>query len=268
MLIAHEAPISILEAIGDLTDIQYALVHLCAKRPEYYNFFKISLAQGREVMLDNSIFELGTAFDSAKFADYIDELRPTHYIVPDVLEDCEGTIASYHTFTQDYQMLPGMKIGVVQGKNYDDIVKCYRYMDDNSDYIAISFDYSLYQFIGRSSSNVGGALARLERMCSGRYQLIKMLKSDGIWNNKKPHHLLGCSLAKEFSYYTYDRSIRSVDTSNPVVAGLLGQRYMSGIGLRDKSSIMLADLIDSEVNEDQMTDIIYNVEEFKKICSL
>ena len=40
---------------------------------------------GREVLLDNSIFELGEAFDSDKFAKYVEELKPSYYIVPDVL---------------------------------------------------------------------------------------------------------------------------------------------------------------------------------------
>ena len=52
----------------------------------YYSFFKCSIAEGREVLLDNSIFELGTAFDSEKFAKYVEELKPTYYVVPDVLE--------------------------------------------------------------------------------------------------------------------------------------------------------------------------------------
>ena len=37
----------------------------------------------------------------------------------------------------------------------------------------------------------------------------------------KPHHLLGCSLAKRIlKLILDDYSIRSVDTSNPVVAGI------------------------------------------------
>ena len=92
-----------------------------------------------------------------------------------------------------------------------------------------------------------------------------MLQEDKVWNHNKPHHLLGCSLANEFKHYTWDKSIRSLDTSNPVVAGILNKRYLKGIGLLDKPSVLLADLITADLNEEQVKDILYNVEEFKNL---
>ena len=85
----------------------------------------------------------------------------------------------------------------------------------------------------------------------------------------KPHHLLGCSLAREFGYYKRENipGIRSCDTSNPVVAALKGKRYMAGFGLKTKPSTLLADLIDHEVSEDELEDILYNTSEFKKIIT-
>ena len=58
---------------------------------------------------------------------------------------------------------------------------------------------------------------------------------------------------------------QSIDTSNPVVAGLLGHRYMANQGLNHKPSQMLADMIATEVSEDQMEDVLYNTEQFKKV---
>ncbi len=66
MLVSHESPISMLETSRKYNDYDYALVHLFETHPQYYNFFKVSLNLGREVLLDNSIFELGEAFDSEK----------------------------------------------------------------------------------------------------------------------------------------------------------------------------------------------------------
>ena len=49
---------------------------------------------------------------------------------------------------------------------------------------------------------------------------------DGVWNGNKPHHLLGCGLAKEFNDPLYQKiSIESIDTSNPVVAGIKHMMY-------------------------------------------
>jgi len=267
MLIAHEAPISILEDVQQVTDYDYALVHLFETHPEYYKFFKHAVAAGREVLLDNSIFELGTAFDASKFAKYVNDLKPTFYVVPDVLEDSAATIESYINFNINYD-LPGLKIGVVQGKTYEELVNCYTFMSSNADYIAISFDYSFYQFIGlKYGTNTQDYQAKFQRQSSGRQTFIDMLKRDGIWNYKKPHHLLGASIVSEFAKYKDDTSIRSCDTSNPVMAGLLEQRYIKGIGLRYKSSIKLVDLIDTPFNETNLSDILFNIKCFRSICN-
>ena len=80
--------------------------------------------------------------------------------------------------------------------------------------------------------------------------------------------LLGAALAREFATYTpiaSELNIRSLDTSNPVVAGLLGHRYMANQGLNHKPSMMLADMIDVDVNEDQVDDINFNTKQFKNI---
>ncbi len=260
MLVSHESPISMLDKSRDYNDYDYALVHLFESHPKYYDFFKQSLLMDRDVLLDNSIFELGEAFDHKKFAKYVKELKPTYYIVPDVLENGYETIKHYIEFCSEYTDLPGSKIGVVQGKTYDELVDCYRFMEQNADYIAISFDYSYYVTTGFGKT-------KLERWCSGRQRFIKHLKDDGVWNYHKPHHLLGCSLAREFKAYVGDNSIRSVDTSNPIVAGIKELRYNSDLGLNDKPSIKLADLIDTKVNASQVEDIMYNVGKFKNIVT-
>ena len=147
MLVSHETPISFLDKSREYNDYDYALVHLFESDPEYYSFFKVSKTLGREVLLDNSIFELGKAFDPKKFAIYVERLQPTYYVVPDVLEDTRETVNSFQQFRMAYAGQPGLKIGVVQGKTYQQLVECYKYMADNADYIAISFDYSWYKTI-------------------------------------------------------------------------------------------------------------------------
>jgi len=258
MLIAHESPISIIEKVACRTDYCYALVHLFETHPAYYEFFKNSIHNHKEVLLDNSIFELGTAFDSGKFAEYVQDLSPSFYIVPDVLEDGYQTISKFGEFRQEYPNLPGLAIGVVQGTTYDELCDCYRYMSDNADYIAISFDYSYYIATGRGTN-------KLQRWCDGRRRFIRSLVSDGIWDWDKPHHLLGASLPQEFKHYKDIDSIRSVDTSNPVVAGIKGLKYSGQLGLNTKPSIKLVDLIDHKVTDDEMEIINYNINRFRGI---
>lgn len=253
--IAHESPKSIFKEIQAVTDYDYALVHLFEEDPEYLKLFQDALANGREVILDNSIFELEEAFDAVKFAQWVQELRPTWYIVPDALEDVKKTIQQMTEWNYKYKNLPGKKIGVVQGKTYEQIKTCYGYMDKiaNVDMIAISFDYSYYtDIIPHPNKYVSWML--------GRVKLLGDLLRDGVINEEKPHHLLGCGLPQEFAFYKDYKWIYSLDTSNPVVHGIKGVEYRED-GLWSKESQKLFELINHNV-EDTNT-ILYNINKFR-----
>ena len=265
--VSHESPIAILEKSKEYNDYGYALVHLFEEYPEYYNFFDDLRADTDiPVLLDNSIFELGKSFDSSKYAKWITKLDPNYYIVPDVLEDAADTIQTWKKFTREYtDITDALRIGVVQGKNWNDLVRCYQYMSGEADYIAISFDYSYYQATGMN--NQWGD-SKLERWCSGRQRFIHQLIDEGYWNWEKPHHLLGCSLAREFRYYVDNNiyNIKSCDTSNPVVAAIKGLAYNDDAGLCTKPKTMLAELIDYKgFNEKKLRLLDYNTIMFKKI---
>lgn len=262
MKIAHEAPISIFQDVQKLTDYDYFLVHLFEESEEYLNKAKQSVADDRETILDNSIFELGTAFEPNQFAYWVQELNPTWYIVPDALEEKDLTISQFIDFTRNNPYLKGKTIGVVQGKNYEEIVECYNFMSDNADMIAISFDYSFFETIFPNEPT------KFHKWVKGRQWLIQKLEDDGVINKDKPHHLLGAGLPQEFAYYKNKSYIYSCDTSNPVIHGLLGQRYqlkdLGLYGLEDKESVKLFTLINSDVTVEQLADITYNIIKFKE----
>ena len=74
MKVSHESPVSILEYSKTYNDFDYCLVHLLhqcagsARQLAYYNFYKFNRKlYDREVLLDNSIFELGKSFDPEQF---------------------------------------------------------------------------------------------------------------------------------------------------------------------------------------------------------
>lgn len=257
MKIAHEAPLSLMGEVQALTDYDYALVHLFETKTDYLKFFERALSKGRTVILDNSIFELGTSFDPVRFAYWIEQLKPTEYIIPDVLESGEGTIRQLHHWMSNFKDLPGKKIGVVQGRTYEDIKECYLEVNSYCDKIAISFDYSLYEKLyPHKNKIISWAL--------GRVLLINMLIRDKILNFNKPHHLLGCSTPEEFKFYREYDFIESVDTSNPVVHGLLGIKYPES-GLLQKDRIKLVDLLHAKPDVEAYEIIKYNISKFKEI---
>lgn len=261
--IAHEAPIAIFNRVQQLTSYDYALVHLFEESEQYYDNFKTSVDIGREVILDNSIFELGTAFNARKYAEWIERLRPTYYIIPDVLEDMVGTLDNFDKWMSQYKDLPGQTIAVAQGKTYNDFVDCYEYLVEKVDKIAISFDYSFFE----EWTAPMRLPTKYHQWMYGRRQLIeKMLEDDVMWT-AKPHHLLGCGLPQEFISYRGDFWLDSIDTSNPVVAGIKGYFYNGVKGLETKPSEKLFTMINYIPDNAQMLAIEYNINTFYRIVN-
>lgn len=267
MKIAHECPISIFSLVESLTDYDYCLAHLFDENTLYRNQFYKSKDKGREIILDNSIFELGTAFDSNKYHNIINDLQPDWYIIPDVLEDCSGTIQSMDNWMLDFgDYVPTTikKIGVVQGKNYEELCQCYRHLvDKGCDKIGISFDYSYYENLYPQESN------RFVSWMKGRRDFILKLVSEDFYNYEIPLHLLGCSLPQEFSFYKNFSFIDSLDTSNPVVWGISKTPYPLDLEDVDtKITQKLFTMIDMKVDYSSKTIIESNIRKFRESCTL
>jgi hypothetical protein len=262
--IYHEAPISIFNAVQRLTDGDYALVHLFESNIIYFRMFKDAVINGREVILDNSIFELGESFDGDTYFNWIEKLQPSWYIIPDVLEDKQGTLDKMDNWLSKYKISSNIKsIGVIQGKSFDELAECYLKIAPRVDKIAISFDYSYYN----ESTKALNPINKYAAWMFGRQQLLEDLLADGIINTNKPHHLLGCALPQEFKAYKNYKWIDSVDTSNPVVHGINGVYYDEQNGLNEKISTKLIEYINEEVSNTQLGMIKYNIEKFREFCN-
>lgn len=266
--IAHESPLSIAPLVRERTDYDYALVHLFLK-PEgdkYFKFFSDSLSMGREVILDNSAYELGDSFDPDTYNKWISKLRPTYYIIPDCPGNCDETIRR----AEEWFNRPGLSerdetfglktIGVVQGSTYDEIVKCYKYWDSKDvDKIAFTFYYPFYD-----QNELDGL--KVVSLMKNRQRLVDSLAVEGVINTVKKHHLLGCWLPQEFTYYRTGayKFIDSIDTSNPILHGIEGERYEDE-GLFHKSTIKMESLMFRPAKDFiPVYDIIEeNIEKFK-----
>lgn len=261
MKIAHEAPLSAMKYVQERTSMDYALIHLFEKYPEYRQFFVDSLKQGREVILDNSIFELGEAFDMDKFYIEVCKLLPTAYIIPDVLEDYNKTKANIAKWFWEYPNAPGKSIGVVQGKTFDELVDCYKFIDASCDIIAISFDYSYY--LETIPESIGTLEQRYSR---GRVKFIQDLVRAGVINHSKWHHLLGTFTPQEMSAYSSYKFIRSVDTSNPIIHAIKGVKYTQW-GLTTKEKMKMCDMMETPFEEIDQEILRHNISLFKEFCS-
>ena len=270
----HEAPNSCFERVQQITDGDYCLVHLYDENEQYKEHFDNAVRKGREVILDNSIFELGTAFDSQDYLQKIKELNPTWYIIPDALEDCDQTLQNFWSWQEaeglelDRTYTGGFvkpkSIGVVQGKTWDEMVQSYHERVHEADMVAFSFDLSHYtEMANEEAEDTHHEFKKEYLWMIGRQLFIKRMINEKIMNPDMQHHLLGCGLPQEYQAYKNNKMIYSVDTSNPVIFGLNKIKY-NNIGMNHKISTKLFTLINSEVNDEQWECIEYNIKKFKE----
>jgi hypothetical protein len=285
MKISHEVPFALLEKSRSFNDYDYALVHLFEEHYEYYNFFVDSIKLGRTVILDNSVFELNSAFDPDRFAFWINKLQPTEYIIPDVLDDAQQTIDNIHKWNAKYSELPGKKIGVVQGATFDDALNCYKEISPLVDKIAISFNCKFYEELYNRFYDEQGKPRVLDcdlfgnnitiltqhetkerhRLFEWQHHRIKFLHEIQKLGVDKPIHLLGCSLPQEFEAYRDGfEFIESVDTSNPIVHAMNNIKYEEW-GLLDKVSTKLIEYLDHTIVDEDILN--YNISKFKQFCN-
>ena len=257
MKISHEVPICMLEKSREWNDYDYALVHLFESHPDYYNFFKESLEMGREVILDNSLYELGKSFDSEKYENWIRKLKPTYYIIPDVFNESSRSISLTINWLSKYKDLESKSIAVCHGKNFNDMVRCYNY------YNVCGIDKIAFSFMEKAFRTFKGNVKNDDiNMSIGRINFLKKMIADNIINVDKKHHLLGCYCPQEFSSYKSYEWIDSIDTSNPIMAGINNIKYANW-GLHNKPEGKLVDHIDKDV--ENLSLIEYNIIKFKEI---
>lgn len=252
----HEAPKSIFSTVQALTSGDYALVHLMEQDPEYAQLFLQAKQNGREIILDNSIFELGEAFDTQLYAKWIQTLKPDWYIIPDSLENSLKTKEKAINWVKEYGHLPGKKIGVLQGRTLLELLDCYDFMVNTIkvDKVAISFDYSYYQ---KTFPHPNKWVSYM----MGRVKTIGDLSRSPNFKEDIPLHLLGVALPQEGLFYRDYSFIDSVDTSNPVVHGIKGYSYEQS-GLWHKETQMLHTLINHECDVEDFQLITENIMTF------
>lgn len=302
MLIAHEAPLCIMDKVQDMTDYDYCLVHLLEESPEYLNFFKDAKRKGRKIMMDCSLFELGKAFDAQKYYDWLVEIQPDEYIIPDVWQDCEANTQAFSDFKYrfDLDRINGKKIGVVQGKTQEELEECYIFMSSFADKIAISFGYDFYwqnfsntyrkllhlpwimeEFLSvtdvhsldflsveAKTLNFIKKYAKPAAQAEGRMALIDNLLKKGLIATEKPHHLLGCGIPIEFGDYDKLKYffIESVDTSHPVMTGFYGGSYNEYKYMWSKLHSKMVDEFYEDVSDEQWETIQSNIQKFKELA--
>ncbi len=260
--ISHEVPMCLLEKSKYFNDYQYALVHLLEENDEYREHFLSYRKEKRSyIILDNSLHELGEAYNDSGLLKWVEELRPDEFIVPDVWENRDASIVNAKKWSK-IDLPEGVeKVAVVQATTLHEAATCYQtYKDLGYKKIAYSYGASYYNDIcPHPNKDFGKAI--------GRYMVINDLMKKNILSPKDRVHLLGTASPIEFGLYKNIECIKSIDTSNPVMAGIEQKMYFD-LGLPHKPEANMNNFQDIEEKDVNLKFIEYNVKKFREINEL
>ena len=260
MKVSHEVPRCLLTSSIEFNDYDYCLPHLLDQDEEYLQYFIDARDKGRYVIMDNSLHELGEAYDYDRLRHWVTELQPNEFIVPDVWMNCAQTAAQAKYWRQ-FKYHKNTKItAVIQGENKNQAYLCANLLHGlGYKKLCVSYGATWYNdFFSHSNVDMGKALGRV-RFVQG------LLKLDQLKDIK--FHLLGCAIPQEFGWYDNDPRIETIDTSNPVMAGLEDTLY-SGHGLNKKPKANMNDYFDIDFEKVDYLHIIHNTTKFREINNI
>jgi len=257
--ISHELPINMLMRSSDINDYEYCLPHLLDQNKIYEDHFRKAKKEGRYIIMDNSLHELGEAYDTDRLMYWINELEPNEFIVPDVWQDKNQTIINARKWSQ-VELPEGItKVAVVQANNYGEAFECYHILKNHLGYQKIAFSYGA-DWYAEQFPHPNPLVGKM----MGRIMTISKMYKDLLINANDRVHLLGCALPQEFSYYPDFPFIESIDTSNPIIHGLKGKQYKS-FGLLEKESTKIDQIGIVPLEPEILYNINHNITQFKNL---
>lgn len=263
MKVFHESPICMMHLLKPHTDGEYILPHLLDKFPKYRDYMIQAKQDGRYIIMDNSLHELGQAYSTDRLLHWIEELRPNEFIVPDSWEDPSENLSLAFTWSKIDLPQGVEKMAVVQFQCIEDAYHSYGQIKEMG-YKKIAFSYgaSFYkEYYSQVNQEMYGSLARVNT-------ILRMIKK-GVIGPHDRIHLLGCFVPQEFIWFNGVKQIESIDTSNPIMAGINDIRYHQfGLSKKPTASIDEVIDIDEHVLALSLGNIMYNVEQFKIINRL
>ena len=258
--ISHEVPRCLLTASPEFNDYDYCLPHLLDQDEEYKQYFIDARNKGRYIIMDNSLHELGKAYDYDRLLHWVGELQPNEFIVPDVWMKHAQTVSMAKYWKQFNYPKKTIPIAVIQGEDKNAAYLCAGLLVGlGYNKLCISYGADWYNdFFPHTNKDLGKSLGRI-RFVNGLLNLKQ-------YNNIK-FHLLGCSVPQEFGWYDNHPQIESIDTSNPVFAALERNIYNSN-GLNEKPVLNMNTSFDIDGSKVNYNLVLKNIKKFRKINGL
>jgi hypothetical protein len=276
-LIAHETPLELMKSEDHfkINDYTYVLLHKLIEDPEYYNAVADIMNTGafngtsHAVYLDNSCFELGASLSNEMLYAWCQKITPAVVILPDTLGNKKATIDQTFEFLKSYPETAHYGMAVIQGSSPEEMIECYQeFRDfriksglfpntpegvDQIYMIGIPFVYSWAEKDPIVQANE-------------RIKLLRRLHESKVIDKNRKHHLLGTWWAGEFAYYKEYDWVYSIDTSNPVMAAIDGNKY-STAGVIGKPIATFDKVYHMKKSDIDMDLLYHNVSMFKEIVN-
>lgn len=255
MDLAFELPIKHLKELGAHNDYHFTLAHLIGNE-EYLTHYRES---NNYTICDNSAFELNTPLSAPEVVNAASLLRAQEIIAPDSFGSGKGTIQATTDFIKYLDgegYLGKFRImGVVQGANVPDWINCLLHMRDNKHIDVIGFSYV-------------GCKHFASDLANARIGAVNVAVHENHGNLKKPIHLLGMgSNPTELLAQRNVPTIRSCDTSLPVVQGLYKNKLHPSTGLVGPKLSRPDDYFNTTADKEQMDSIVHNINIMKQWVS-
>lgn len=276
MKINSELPFDMLMKFNlELNEYDFVLFHLYESDPEYRNYFKDMRIHHPEriMILDNSAYEYfvkGEKLNLQKFKEAIEDLKPTYYILPDVLMDRQSTLHLLAEFCDKY--IPDCDsepMAVAQGMTAKDLKDCLRlYSEQNISAVCIPFHNRFFKEYEHIPSGIVEAfmdeygmedpseITEDMKYAMGRVYFVRMCC--GLLKTFDYVHLLGSHCPFEKAFY---HDLDSMDTGYPVKLGY------EGIELgreRKKPDVIIDEFFHDHLTTSKIKLIHDNVVKFKE----
>lgn len=261
MLINHECPLELLETSLSFNDYEFILPLFYRKYPKYKEFMLKCKQKGRFSIMDCGLFE-GVSFTNEELIDLINELKPDIFILPDVWNDANQTLAnaSFWQSEIEYRLPVNTNLMIVlQGTNYEEISQLIQ------DSIKLGIKHFGFNHLSEAYNKIYPHENKIISKMMGRIITINKLIEDDIYDIFKNCyiHLLGINNPLEIQLIN-KKHINSVDTSNPIIQGIKGIKYQN-LEILPKPSEKIEIFMEKDLAS-SINNIIFNINTLRKIC--
>lgn len=282
MITNCELPLCMINESNQLNDFDLVLFHLLTSNATYrqWAYDQRRVHPDRIMILDNSAYEFfikGETLNIDAYIEYIYDLQPDYFILPDVLQDREKTMNSVNEFLIKYSFdqvefkyaIP-KAMGVIQGDSDEELIKCMSdYKQLGIDNICIPFHLPMFKdheyhddvtirfqdWYENHDSNF--AMSFDMDYAIGRVQFVQKYRKE--LSNFNYVHFLGSHCPFEKIYYA---DYNSMDTGYPVKLGIEGIELFHE---QVKPNIIIDDFFEKKLSEETKNMIRKNILTFKKL---